>query len=123
MAEAEGLVDRVADEVDDDRGNSEAAPQSIEQEGVNDELAQADAPAFDADSEGVVQAPTTSVDELRTTAPADDELQATEVPDGPANDDTITTKPEPAAALAATAIVQPSMQPIASVGKESIFQK
>jgi septal ring-binding cell division protein DamX len=129
VEEAEELVDRVADEVGDDQEISGIAPESIEQEDVNVELAQTDVPAIDADTQSEVQvqievqAATASVDELRTTAPATDglpatevqvtEIQAIDVPDETANNDTIAesaSQAEPASTQTATSAVLPSIQ-------------
>ena len=96
--------------------------ESVEQDGVSEELAeeelaQLDASGFDADSWSEVQVQvqdaTASVEEPGTTAPAEDELQATDVQDEIVSDDTApasSSPAEPAPAQVAIAEVLPSIQ-------------
>jgi septal ring-binding cell division protein DamX len=125
---AEGLVDKVADEVVDDKRDSQGAPQSVEQVGVSEdlaeeELAQLESSGFDADSQDevqdeaqdeiYVQDATAPVDELGTTTPVADELQTNEVQDETATDDTVpasASQAEPAPAQAAISVELPSIQ-------------
>ena len=117
---AEGLVSGTADEVDDNKGESVVATQSAEQDGVSEELAeeelaQIEASGLDAASQNEVhvQDATASVDELRSTAPAEDELQATEVQYEIVNDDTApasASQADSAPSQDAISEVLPSMQ-------------
>jgi septal ring-binding cell division protein DamX len=117
---AERLVDGTADEVDDNKGESVAALQSAEQDDVSEKLAgeelvQIEASGSDTASqnEAHVQDATASVDELRSTATAEDELQATEVQDEIVNDDTApasASQSESVPSQDATSAVLPSMQ-------------
>ena len=118
---AEELVDRAPEEVVDETADSEedsqAVPQGVDQGDGGEELAPAEAPvsAAAAEEEVQVQIPdaTASVDELRTTTPAVDELQSSEQQAVTVNDDSTPAKVpqiEPESAPAIGAVLPQSTQ-------------
>ena len=84
-------VDEAVDETADSEEDSQAVPQGVDQGDGSEELAPAEAPVSAAEAEEEVQiqiqAATASVDELRTTTPTVDELQASEQQDVTVNED------------------------------------